>query len=202
MLQRAAVFAIVGPAGRQRTNHVPLTILVAVGALAWLRRGARPAGRTGLAAATYALVYAGLLVATHTVSFSVSNLTVPFAIRVTTLCALAGLAQYLVGGPESVTEAAFATSLAVLAVIVTAALQPLAPADGTLRFLPIPALTGLAFICLMTAAIGGVGHRREAVETQPAGSAAAEPAPGLVSVDDELRRPALPEPEEARGSGV
>ncbi len=35
-----------------------------------------------------------------------------------------------------------------------AAQEPLAPADGTLRFLPIPALTGLAFICLATALFG------------------------------------------------
>ena len=196
VLQRAAVFEIVGPAGKQRTSHVPLTILVAVGAFAWLRRGSRPAARTGLATATYALVYAGLLVATHTVSFSVSNLTAPFAMRLTTLCALAGLAQYLIGGPESVTEAAFATSLAVLAVIVTAALQPLAPADGTLRFLPIPALTGLAFICLMTAAIGGV-ERLRAAATEPAGSVVGAPAQGLASVDDELVEPALPETGEA-----
>jgi len=168
MQQRAAVFDIVGPAGRQRTSYVPGTILAAVAVLAWLRRRPGRPARTRLAASTYALVYAGLLVATHTISFSVSNLTAPFAIRLTTLCALAGLAQYLIGGPESVAEAAFAASIAVLAVIVTAALQPLAPSDGTLRFLPIPALTGLAFICLMTAAIGFSERALAAEAVEPA----------------------------------
>ena len=197
-LQRAAVLDLVGPAGRQRTSYVPVTILVAVAALAWLRRGARLSTRERFAASTYALVYAGLLVATHTVSFSVSNLTAPFAIRVTTLCALAGVAQYLIGGPGSVTEAAFATSLAVLAVIVTAALQPLAPSDGTLRFLPIPALTSLAFICLMTAAIGGVERTRDDEAVQSAASAAGEPVARPLRADDPLVGPALREQEEAQ----
>jgi len=35
-----------------------------------------------------------------------------------------------------------------------AARQPLAPVDGTIRFLPIPAITGLAFACLVGAALG------------------------------------------------
>jgi hypothetical protein len=53
------------------------------------------------------------------------------------------------------------SSIAVLAVAIVAAAQPLAPTDGMFRFLPIPALTGLAFACLMTAAIGIPGAGRE-----------------------------------------
>ncbi len=198
MLQRAAVLDLVGPAGRQRTNYVPVTILVALGTLAWLRRRPGFETRAGLAASTYALAYAGLLVATHTISFSVSNLTGPFALRLTTLCALAGLAQYLVGGPASMREAAFVASIAALAVVVTAAFQPLAPADGTLRFSPVPALTGPAFICLVTAAIG-FSERGRVADPAPA-TVDAEPLGGLVGVDDELVGAALTEREGASSS--
>src|SRR5207247_10853449 len=104
-------------------------------------------------APAYALVFGILLVGTHTVSFSVSNLTGPFAVRVTTLCVLAGLAQLFVGGRASVAPAAFVTSLAVLAIAVGGAYPPAAPVPGQLRFVPIPALPSLAFLCRIPAAV-------------------------------------------------
>jgi hypothetical protein len=151
--QRTAVWRLVGEAGRRPTHHLPMTVLVAVGTLAMLARRSGFTTRALASAATYPFVFGALLVTTHTVSFSMSNLTVPFAFRLTAFCAVAGLAQLLVGGRDSLTLAALATSLAVLAVAVVAAFEPVAPADGMLRFLPIPALTCLAFICLLTAAI-------------------------------------------------
>jgi hypothetical protein len=152
--QRAAVCDLVGNAGRRPTHYIPMTILIAVVTLALLGRRSELARRALLTAPTYALVFAGLIAATHTVSFSVSNLSAQFGIRLTVLCAIAGLAQMLVGGRPSLAPAAFATSLAVLAVATVAAFQPLAPVNGMFRFLPIPALTSLAFICLVTAAVG------------------------------------------------
>jgi hypothetical protein len=75
-------------------------------------------------------------------------------LRLTTLCGLAAVAQLSVGGRGSLGSAAVVASLAVLGMTLVAAQQPLAPADGTIRFLPIPALTGLAFACLVSAALG------------------------------------------------
>ena len=113
-----------------------------------------------MASPTYALVFAALVLATNTSSFSVSNESAIFGARLTTLCTVAVLAQLRIGGRASLVPAALVTSLAVLSVAVVAAHQSLAPADGTLRFLPIPALTGLAFVCLMTAGIGIEGGVR------------------------------------------
>jgi len=152
--QRAAVLELIGDPGRRPTNHLPLPILFAVGICALLARRARLTTRDLVTAPIYALCFTALLLATRTTSFSVSNLTAPFAIRVTTLCMVSAIAQLLVGGRSSVTPAAFVTSLAVLAVALVGAWQPLAPAVATFRFLPIPALTSLAFISLMTAAVG------------------------------------------------
>jgi len=162
--QRAAVCALVGRAGRRRTNHVPIAVLIAVGILWLVARRSGATTRALVAAPTYAAVFAGLLVATHTVSFSISNLTAPFALRLTILCLVAGFAQLLAGGRVSVAPAAFVTSIAVLAVAVVGALQPVAPVHATFRFLPIPALTSLAFISFMTAAIG----MRERAAAEPA----------------------------------
>src|SRR5881409_735417 len=187
------------PAGRRRTKHVPATIFVAVGTLALLVRRTRSTRRARLTAPTYALVFGILLVGTHTVSFSVSNLTGPFAVRVTTLCVLAGLAQLFVGGRASVAPAAFVTSLTVLAIAVVGAFQPVAPVDGTLRFVPIPALTSLAFICLMTAAVGtpelADADGGSVGDTERAGRAGV--ATGLLPVHA-LAQCALVEPDPAR----
>jgi len=197
--QRAAVGALVGGAGRRRTKHVPATIFVAVGTLALLVRRTRSTRRARLTAPTYALVFGILLVGTHTVSFSVSNLTGPFAVRVTTLCVLAGLAQLFVGGRASVAPAAFITSLTVLAIAVVAAFQPVAPVDGTLRFVPIPALTSLAFVCLMTFAVGAPeladADGGSVGDTERAGRAGV--ATGLLPVHA-LAQCALVEPDPAR----
>jgi hypothetical protein len=84
----------------------------------------------------------------------VSNDSAFFGLRLTTLCVLAGIAQVSVGGRSSLGSAAIVASLAVLAMVLVAARQPLAPVDGMIRFLPIPALTGLAFVCLMSAVVG------------------------------------------------
>ena len=197
--QRAAVGALVGGAGRRRMKHVPTTIFVAVGTLALLVRRTRSTRRARLTAPTYALVFGILLVGTHTVSFSVSNLTGPFAVRVTTLCVLAGLAQLFVGGRASVAPAAFVTSLAVLAIAVVGAFQPVAPVHGKLRFVPIPALTSLAFICLMTAAVGtpelADADGESVGDTERAGREAV--ATGLLPVHA-LAQCALVEPDPAR----
>jgi hypothetical protein len=152
--QRAAVHALVGAAGWRRTSQIPPVLVVAVGALALLARRVRVTPRALVAAPTYAFVVAELLIVTQTLSFSVTNDTAEFSARIAALLAFAGLAQLLVGGRASMTPAAVATSIAVLAVVVLAAFEPLPAADGTLRFLPVPALASLAFICLMRAVIG------------------------------------------------
>jgi type I phosphodiesterase/nucleotide pyrophosphatase len=181
--QRDAVCAVVGAAGRRRMGRVPTTILFAVAVLMLLVRRARIGTRALAAAPTYALVFATLLVATHTLSFSVSNLTAPFALRLVALCAVAAFAQLLVGGRESVTPAAVVASVGVLAVAIVAAAQPLAPIDGTFRFLPIPALTSLAFVCLMTAVIGMPEPDTGPASVQEAGDPA-EPMTALASSPD------------------
>ncbi len=195
----AWVGALVGGAGRRRTKHVPTTVFVAVGTFALLVRRTRSTRRAWLTTPTYALVFGILLVGTHTVSFSVSNLTVPFAVRVTTLCVLAGLAQLFVGGRASVAPAAFVTSLAVLAIAVVGAFQPVAPVHGKLRFVPIPALTSLAFVCLMTAAVGipelADADGGSVGDTERAGREAV--ATGLLPVHA-LAQCALVEPDPAR----
>jgi phosphopentomutase/2,3-bisphosphoglycerate-independent phosphoglycerate mutase family metalloenzyme/type I phosphodiesterase/nucleotide pyrophosphatase len=153
--QRAAARAL---AGTLHVDYVPLAIPMAILALLLLDGAPRLDRRLVTTSPTYAVGFAGLLVATHTVSFSVSNDPALFGARVTALGALATLVQLGVGGRTSLVPAALFAALATLWIAVLAAQQPLAPADGTLRFLPIPALTGLAFICLATALFG----RREA----------------------------------------
>jgi hypothetical protein len=152
--QREAARAMVRAAGASHVDYVPIGLPITVGALLFFRGGAWPRMRRLIGATTYAVVFAGLVVATNTTSFSVSNHSAFFGARLTTLCALAALAQLGVGGRSSLVSAALVASLAVLGTALVAAQQPLAPANGTLRFLPIPAITGLAFVCLMTAAIG------------------------------------------------
>jgi hypothetical protein len=91
-------------------------------------------------------VFAGLVAASRTTSFSVSNDSAFFGLRLTTLCVLAGIAQVSVGGRSSVGSAAVVASLAVLAMVLVAARRPLAPVDGTIPSSPFPP-TGLAFVC-------------------------------------------------------
>jgi hypothetical protein len=152
--QRKAARAVVHASGALHVDHVPAAVPLAVIALLLLRGGRRPRLRRVLVAMPYALVFAGLVAASRTTSFSVSNDSAFFGLRLTTLCVLAGIAQVYVGGRSSVGSAAVVASLAVLAMVLVAARQPLAPVDGTIRFLPIPALTGLAFVCLMSAVLG------------------------------------------------
>jgi hypothetical protein len=158
--QRKAARAVVHAAGASHVDYIPVGVPVAVGALLFFRGGAWPRMRRLMGSPTYAVVFAGLVVATNTTSFSVSNDSAFFGARLTILCVLAALAQLGVGGRSSLVPAALVASLAVLVTALVAAHQPLAPVDGTLRFLPIPAITGLAFVCLMTAAIG----RRDRVQ--------------------------------------
>src|SRR5262249_41584230 len=113
--QRAVVCAAVRAAGRRRVDHVPATILIAVAVLMSLARRSPPGPRAFVTAPTYGLVLAVLLVLTHTMWFSVSTLTVPFAARLVALCAIAGLARLVVGGRASVAPAAVVSSTAVLA---------------------------------------------------------------------------------------
>jgi hypothetical protein len=152
--QRKAARAVVQAFGASRVDHVPVVLPIAVAVLLLIRGGARPRMQRALRATTYALVFAGLVVASGTTSFSVSNDSAFFGARLTGLCVLAALAQLAVGGRSSLGSATLVASLAALGTAIVAAVQPLAPADGTFRFLPIPAITGLAFACLMTAAIG------------------------------------------------
>lgn len=187
--QRAAARAAVHASGRVRVDHIPMVIPVTIVALLMLAWGARLAPRSLATAPTYAVVFAALVLVTRTLSFSVSNDSALFGIRLTILCVVAAVAQLRVGGRASLTPAAFVMSLVVLGVAMVAAHQPLAPADGMLRFLPIPFLTGLAFICLMTAAIGIRGRGAHAV---------AEPSLGA----PDLEEGALPELARARTSRV
>ncbi len=161
--QRAAARATVRSSGRVRVDHIPMVIPVTIVALVMVGWGSRLGRRSLVTAPTYALAFAALVVVTHTLSFTVSNDSALFGIRLTILCVLAAVAQLRVGGRASLTPAALVMSLVVLGVAVAAAHQPLAPADGMLRFLPIPFLTGLAFICLMTAAIGMQASGAQAV---------------------------------------
>src|SRR5262249_51300084 len=152
--QRAAVHRLLGATEQQRADHIPVPIVVAVVALLALRRRSVADMRARIAAPVYAGGFAALLGPTGTMSFSIPNDTALFAARVITLAAIAGLAQLLLGGRSSLPPAAFATSLVVFAAAAVAAAQPLAPADGTLRFLPIPAFTALAFVCVLSAVVG------------------------------------------------
>jgi hypothetical protein len=176
--QRTAARAAVRASGRQQVDYVPMVIPITVVALLILGRKSRLGLRTLMASPTYALVFAALVLATNTSSFSVSNESAIFGARLTTLCTLAVLAQLRIGGRASLVPAALVTSLVVLSVAVVAAHQSLAPADGTLRFLPIPALTGLAFVCLMTAGIGIQGGVR-AQRSLPGHHGVTGPALGL-----------------------
>jgi hypothetical protein len=174
--------ALARTAGTPHVDHIPVALPVAVIALLVLGRSARRVIRFPTTASTYTLVFAALLLATNTLSFSVSNDSAWFGVRLTTLSALATLAQLAVGGRSSLVPAALAAALAALGTATVAAHQPLAPADGMLRFLPIPALTALAFICLTAAAIG----RREGTPaaTVPAALAAGTPSDRTPCVGD------------------
>lgn len=152
--QREFARSVAYAASTMRVDYVPAVIPVTLLALLVFRGGSRPrVGRLAIAT-TYAAVFAGLALATHTFSFSMSNDSAYFGIRLTVLCVLAMVAQLAIGGRRSLVPAALVTACVVLAIALLASRQPLAPDDGTLRFVPIPALTALAFVCLVTAAIG------------------------------------------------
>lgn len=159
--QRAAVRAVLHGATAPGIDYLPMAISLAVLGLLVIVPGARIEIRLLLAAPTYAVVFAGLLLATHTLSFSVSNDTVRFGIRVTTLSAIAAVAQLSLGGRPSFLPAALVAVLAALGTMAVAARQQLAPVDGTLLFLPIPTLAALAFVCLATATVGTWGRVRD-----------------------------------------
>src|SRR6266850_382912 len=158
--QRAAARAAACAGGTLRADRIPLAIPLAVAALLMLGGASRPEVGPLASSPTYAVVFAGLLYATHTLSFSVSNDSARFGARLFALGAVAALAQLRVGGRPSLVPAALVTSLAVLWTAAAAAHEPLVPADGTLRFLPIPALAGLAFICFTISAVGSEGMVR------------------------------------------
>jgi type I phosphodiesterase/nucleotide pyrophosphatase len=152
--QRAAARAAVYAAGTAQVEHVPIAVPIAVVALLVLGGASGVEMRTLVSSPTYALVFAVLLLVTHTLSFSIANHSAVFGTRLTALSALAALAQLRVGGRSSLVPAALVASLAVLWTALVAAHETRTPLDGTLWFLPIPALAGLAFICLMTAIAG------------------------------------------------
>ena len=152
--QRAVARAAVRAASSLHVDHVPLTIPVTVVVLLMLSTASSRLVRPLIVSPIYAVVFFGLLLATHTLSFSVSNDPGSFTARVIALSGFAALAQLRVGGRSSLAPASLVTSLVVLGTTVAASQQPLAPTGGMLLFLPIPALAGLAFVCLVTAAIG------------------------------------------------
>ena len=160
--QRQVARAVAHRSGVPRVDYVPLAIPVAVATLLLIRGSRRPRFRRVLRAMPYALAFAVLIAASGTTSFSVSNDSASFGLRLTTLCAVAALAQLVFGGRTSLGSASLVASLAVLGTAMVAARQPLAPIDGTLRFLPIPAITGLAFVCLTSAVLGRRDHVRAA----------------------------------------
>lgn len=164
---RAAVFGRTSYT-RRIPPALPIAILAFTALVVWLGFEARAV----LASPVYAVVFGGLLVFTNTSSFSVSNDPTWFALRLGLIGAIAALAQLGTGGRRSLVPAALLTSLVALATETIAAHQPLAPTDATLGFLPIPALTGLAFIAIVAAAAGFRGlataRRAEPSRLRPA----------------------------------
>jgi hypothetical protein len=152
--QREVARSVAYAASTMRVDYVPVVIPLTLLALLVFRGASRPRVGGLAIATTYATVFAALALGTRTFSFSMSNDSAYFGIRLTVLCMLALLAQLTVGGRASLVPAALVTAGVVWAVALLASRQPLAPVDGTLRFVPIPALTALAFVCLVTAAIG------------------------------------------------
>ena len=194
--QRAAARAAVSAAGTSHVGHIPIAIPIVVVEFLVSGWGSRLERRALMSSPTYALIFAGLLIVTHTLSFSVSNDTVLFGARLSALGALAALAQLRVGGRSSLVPAAFVASLAVLWTAVGAARQPLAPADGTLCFLPIPALGGLAFICGMTVFMQTRGMARVPSASRRSRAPRAVGAMGMAP--GELALAALPDSHAAR----
>lgn len=152
--QRELARSVAYAAAPVRVDYVPAVIPITLLALLVFRGASRPRVRGLAVATTYAAVFAALALGTRTFSFSMSNDSAYFGMRLTVLCVLAMLAQLAVGGRASLVPAALLTAGVVWAIALLASRQPLAPLDGTLRFVPIPALTALAFVCLVTAAIG------------------------------------------------
>src|SRR5947199_176497 len=152
--QRAVARAAVRAASSLHVDHVPLTIPVTVVVLLMLSTASSRLVRPLIVSPIYAVVFFGLLLATHTLSFSVSNDPGSFTARVIALSGFAALAQLRVGGRSSLAPASLVTSLVVLGTTVAASQQPLAPTGGLLLLLPISALAGLDFSCLVTAALG------------------------------------------------
>jgi type I phosphodiesterase/nucleotide pyrophosphatase len=189
--QRAAARAAVCAAGPLPVDDFPIAIPIAVVALLVLGGASRLEMRPLMSSPTYALVFAALLLVTHTLSFSVSNDGALFSARLIVLSSLAALAQLRLGGRSSLVPSTLIASLAVLWTTVIATHQPLAPADGTLRFLPIPALAGLAFICLVTAVVG----RRSVAAPQTLGTLS-EPGtctrPGYTGPESSARHADVP----------
>src|SRR3989441_3588065 len=194
--QRAAARAAVSAAGTSHVGHIPIAIPIVVVEFLVSGWGSRLERRALMSSPTYALIFARLLIVTHTLSFSVSNDTVLFGARLSALGALAALAQLRVGGRSSLVPAAFVASLAVLWTAVGAARQPLAPADGTLCFLPIPALGGLAFICGMTVFMPTRGMARVPSASRRSRAPRAVGAMGMAP--GELALAALPDSHAAR----
>jgi len=152
--QRAAARASLHDTGERWSDHVPLAIPIAVAVFLVLGAASGVERRPVLSSPTYSFVFGALLFITGTFSFSVANQTAVFGARLTLLSALAAVVQLRVGGRASLVPAALVASVVVLCTVVLAAHQTWAPSRGALLFLPIPALTGLAFICLMTAIAG------------------------------------------------
>ena len=108
--------------------------------------------RAWLASPTYLAVFAMLYCCTDTFSFSTANDDLVFAAHLTGISALAGLAQRLLGGDDSLVPATAVTSFAVLAAVLVAP-GPLTAhwPSPALCFLPIPAFGALALACFWAA---------------------------------------------------
>jgi hypothetical protein len=171
--QRDVARAAVDAQGPHR-GRVPLALPLVAVALLVLGATSGVETRSLVSAPTYAVVFAVLLLATNTLSFSVANDTGPFAARLTVLAAVAGIAQLRVGGRSSLVPAAFVAAVAALSAVAAAHATGVSM-RGTLSFLPIPALAGVAFICLVTALAG----RRYALAARGPETRESPPAPAV-----------------------
>lgn len=151
---RTLVRQVAEDAGRRPKHRLPIPVVAAVATLALLARRARFPWRAVVTAPAYALVVGGLLVASGMTSITCANVTPVFAIRLMTFITVAMLVQLVAGGRASLTPAALFTSLVVLVFTGASAFVPVGRDHGLMYFLPIPSLTAIAFVCLVTAAIG------------------------------------------------
>jgi hypothetical protein len=145
---RAAVGEAAGPAPVAAAFAAVLTALLAT------VLGARSTSGRVRTAWVYVTAYVALLVATRTLSFSVSNDTPLFSMRLLLLASIAATLQLLVGRRGSLVPAAFVTGVVVTITMLLLTIDAL-PFGAALRcFLPIPAFAALSFASILAAVLG------------------------------------------------